>query len=124
MKNARIVVLGMGMMGRSIAEGLVRAHHPKRGISGTTRTRGSAARLGKELGIAVGADNVAAVAGADVVVFALKPMQVLEVARELAAAGALAPRTLVVSIAAGVTTAQLEEILGPRVAVVRAMPNT
>ena len=34
------------------------------------------------------------------------------------------PRTLVVSIAAGVTTAQLEEILGPRVAVVRAMPNT
>ncbi len=124
MKNAKIVVLGMGMMGRAIAEGLVRAHHPKRGISGTTRTRASAARLAKELGIAVASDNAAAVASADVVVFALKPMQVLEVARELAAAQAIPSRALVVSIAAGVTTAQLEEILGPRVPVVRAMPNT
>ncbi|MEO7794917.1 MAG: pyrroline-5-carboxylate reductase [Thermoanaerobaculia bacterium] len=124
MKNARIVVLGMGMMGRTIAEGVVRAGQPKRSIAGTTRTRASATRLTKELGIAVGSDNVAAVADADIVVFALKPMQVLEVAQELAAASALPARALVVSIAAGVTTTQLEEILGARAAVVRAMPNT
>ena len=64
-------------------------------------------------------------AGADVVVFALKPMKVLEVARRAGGGSALrSPRTLVVSIAAGVTTGQLEELLGAKVPVVRAMPNT
>jgi pyrroline-5-carboxylate reductase len=116
MKNTKITVLGLGMMGQAITGGLLKARQPKRLLAGTTRTRATATRLGAQLGIQVGTDNVAAAAGADVLVFALKPMQVLEVARELAAAGALAPRTLVVSIAAGVTTAQLEEILG--------MPNT
>ena len=92
MKNSKICVLGLGMMGQAIAAGLVRAHHAKRLLSGTTRTRAAAARLRTELGIAVGVDNVAAAAAADVLVFALKPLQVLEVARELAAAGAVAPR--------------------------------
>ncbi len=124
MKNTRIAVLGLGMMGQAIAGGLVKAHHAKRLLAGTTRTRAAATRLKAELGIAVGTDNVAVAAGADVLVLALKPLQVLEVARELAAAGAVTPRTLVISIAAGVTTAQLEEILGPRVPVIRAMPNT
>lgn len=124
MKNTKIAVLGLGMMGQAIAGGLLKAHQPKRLLAGTTRTRATAARLKAQLGIQVGTDNVAAAAGADVLVLALKPLQVLEVARELAASGALAPRTLVVSIAAGVTTAQLEEILGSRMAVIRAMPNT
>jgi len=119
MKNTRIAVLGLGMMGQAIAGGLVKAHHAKRLLAGTTRTRAAATRLKAELGIAVGTDNVAVAAGADVLVLALKPLQVLEVARELAAAGAVTPRTLVISIAAGVTTAQLEEILGPRVPVIR-----
>lgn len=123
MKNAKIAILGLGMMGQAIARGLLKANHAKRLLAGSVRTRAAAARLREELGIAVGTDNAAA-AAADVLVLALKPMQVLEVARELASAGAVAPRTLVISIAAGVTTAQLEEILGPRVPVVRAMPNT
>lgn len=124
MKNSRISILGLGMMGQAIASGVVKAHPAKKLLSGTTRTRAAATRMRAQLGIEVGVDNVAAAAKADVLVFALKPLQVLEVARELAAAGAVAPRTLVISIAAGVTTGQLEEILGPKVAVVRAMPNT
>jgi pyrroline-5-carboxylate reductase len=124
MKNAKISILGLGMMGQAIAAGLVKAHHGKKLLSGTTRTRAGATRIRAQLGIEAGIDNVAAAAKADVLVLALKPMQVLEVARELAAAGAVAPRSLVISIAAGVTTGQLEEILGPKVAVVRAMPNT
>lgn len=120
----RVVVLGLGMMGRSIAEGLLRAGHPKKRIAATTRTREGAARLGRELGIEVGVDNAAAAAGADVLIFALKPPKTLEVAAELGAAGRVGSRTLVLSIAAGVRSAQLEAALGPRVPVVRAMPNT
>ncbi len=124
MKSQKIAVLGLGMMGRSIVEGLLRAGHPKKGIVATTRTRAGAVRLGRELGIEVSCDNAVAAAAGDVVIFALKPLKTLEVAAELGAAGALRPRSLAISIAAGVRCEQLETELGPRVPVVRAMPNT
>jgi len=124
MRSRRIAVLGLGMMGVSIVEGLARAGHPKRRIAGTTRTAAGAARLVRELDIEVGHDNVAAASAADVVIFALKPPKTLEVAAALGAAGALRPGTLAISIAAGVRSAQLEEALGARTPVVRAMPNT
>ncbi len=62
-----------------------------------------------------------AVADADVVIVAVKPNDVaptLEIARD-----ALPPDTLVLSIAAGVTIAQIEAVVPGR-PVVRAMPNT
>ena len=60
MKNSKISILGLGMMGQAIAAGLVKAHHAKRLLAGTTRTRAAATRLRAELGIAVGVDNAAA----------------------------------------------------------------
>jgi pyrroline-5-carboxylate reductase len=62
-----------------------------------------------------------AVAEAEVVVVAVKPADVPGALES--AASALAPGTLVVSIAAGVTLATLEALL-PGYPVVRAMPNT
>lgn len=124
MRARKIVVLGLGMMGRSIVEGLVRGGHPRRGIVATTRTASGAARLSQELGIAVGVDNAAAAAAADVLIFALKPPKTLEVATQLGKSGTLPARCLAISIAAGVRAAQLEAALGPRIPVVRAMPNT
>lgn len=53
-------------------------------------------------------------------VVAVKPGDVADTCRSLAAAGA----TRVLSIAAGITTASLQEALGDGIAVVRAMPNT
>ena len=103
MKKRKIAVLGLGTMGRSIVEGLFRAGQPKRNIEATARTPDAVTRGGRELAIRVGTDNLAAAARADLVVFALKPMKVLEVARHLGEKGVLRPGTLVVSIAAGVT---------------------
>lgn len=62
-----------------------------------------------------------AVAGADVVVIAVKPQQVAEALE--AAAPALEAGTLVISIAAGVRLADIEALV-PTHPVVRAMPNT
>lgn len=122
MKHPKIAVLGLGTMGRSIVEGLLRTGHPRKALAATTRTPERAARLARELGIAVSTDNGSTAAAAEVVVFALKPLKTLEVAQQLGAR--LPPRTLVVSIAAGVSTAQLEAALGPKASIVRAMPNT
>lgn len=51
---------------------------------------------------------------------AVKPGDVVDTCRDLAAIGV----TRVLSIAAGVTLATLQDALGPEIAVVRAMPNT
>src|SRR5690606_14736365 len=68
-------------------------------------------------------DNVAAVADADVVVMAVKPQVMKQVAEPLAAV--LAERKpLIISIAAGIDCASLAQWLGQDLPVVRCMPNT
>ncbi len=120
----RIGIAGLGMMGRAIAEGLLEAGYPRRELRATTRTAPSARQLSAELGIAVGTDNLALAAESDILLLALKPPKTLEVTGALGQAGILRPGTLVVSIAAGVTTSRLQAALGERVPVIRAMPNT
>jgi pyrroline-5-carboxylate reductase len=79
--------------------------------------------LQKELGVRSTDCIAEGVAGAQVVLLAIKPQHVtIEVLSEMRAG--LGPDTLVISIAAGIPLALLEEGLGPDVAVVRVMPNT
>lgn len=72
-------------------------------------------------GVRMAATNVEAIAGAPVVVLATKPQQIAVVAGEIC--GRLAPETLVLSVAAGVTLSSLTQWLGTS-RVVRVMPNT
>ncbi|MEP7183518.1 MAG: pyrroline-5-carboxylate reductase [Betaproteobacteria bacterium] len=75
-------------------------------------------------GIAVLAEcSAAAVAGADLVVFAVKPQQMREAAAALAA-HLPESSTVVLSIAAGIRLADLARWLGGHARLVRAMPNT
>ncbi|HXG27974.1 MAG TPA: pyrroline-5-carboxylate reductase [Nevskiales bacterium] len=62
-------------------------------------------------------------ATADILVLAVKPQVIQAVARELAPALAT-HKPLVISIAAGIRTADLSRWLGGYTAIVRAMPNT
>jgi pyrroline-5-carboxylate reductase len=115
----RLAVIGCGSMGSAVVRGLLKvkwapasqlaASHPRR-----------AAALSKELGIEVVASNRKAAEGAQVVVLAVKPQILPEVLAELA--GAVDPKALVLSMAAGVKTRTIEEAL-PGTAVVRSMPN-
>ncbi len=121
----RIAVIGTGTMGRSIVSGLVASGKVRRGsIAATARSRSSAGAAEAELGIRCGLDNAAAAAGADVVLLCVKPRDAGKAAESVRDSLRKGRRTLVVSIAAGVTTAYLEEALGGRAPVIRAMPNT
>ena len=64
----------------------------------------------------------AAMLGADTVVLAVKPQQMRDAARQLSPFIGAVPRVL--SIAAGVRTADLARWLGDYPRIVRAMPNT
>ncbi len=124
-----IAFLGAGSMARAILSGLLQPGvQIDGGIRTTNRTAEKAAELAGLEGVAAyatetdAAANLAAVAGAKLVVVAVKPAMVPELLREIA--GDLEPGTVVVSVAAGVTVATFESLLPESVAVIRAMPNT
>ncbi|MCC6758801.1 MAG: pyrroline-5-carboxylate reductase [Candidatus Omnitrophica bacterium] len=69
-----------------------------------------------------GSSDLAGVAGSsNVIILAVKPQDMESVLAELK--GSLKPKTLVISIAAGLTTRFFEKHLGRKVRVIRAMPN-
>jgi len=112
--------LGTGSMGGAILDGLISAGGDVR-VRSTTRSS-QAVRVGVESqSTEENSDaNRWAVDGADVVVIGVKPAMVTDVLREIA--DALSPTALVISVAAGVTTATMESVVTN--SVVRAMPNT
>ena len=121
MSKTRIAFIGAGNMAASLIGGLraqgmdaaqIRASDP----GAETRTR-----IQAEHGIEAFADNAQAIAGADVVVLAVKPQVMKAVCESLKPN--LAAGQLIVSIAAGITCASLQTWLGAR-QVVRCMPNT
>ena len=126
MSIEKVAIIGTGTMGQALGRGMIREGVVESGqISGTVKHEREAASVRDQVEFEIGIDNVLAVAGADVILLCTKPRQAPEVVEQLAQAGALSHGPLLVSIAAGVSTAQLEWAAGDfPVRVVRAMPNT
>lgn len=119
----RLAVIGCGIMGEAIVGGLLRAGlFTAAQIVATARRQDAADALCSRHGIAVTLDNLEACSAAELVLLTLKPQRIAKVVQQPGIREALAGK-LVVSIAAGVTLAQLHEWL-PDSAVIRAMPNT
>jgi pyrroline-5-carboxylate reductase len=109
-------------MGEAIAAGLVRSGAlPASSIVIAEPDVSKRDRLCAEHGVHCVADGAAALAGADVVIIAVKPQVIDSVLTDLAASVGGA---LVVSIAGGVTCARIESHLPAGARVVRVMPNT
>ncbi len=118
-----IAFIGAGNMASSIIGGLLESGCPAANIRAADPYPESLERLRTIAPVSTGADNNAAVAGADVVILAVKPQVMGEVCSALAPALA-GSGTLVVSIAAGISIASLKNWLGADTPVVRCMPNT
>lgn len=118
-----IAFIGGGNMARSLIGGLVSRGAPAASIRVADPVEASRASLHAEFGVSVFPDAAEAVDGAGTWVFSVKP-QVMRGVCEALAPQAGSAKPLVVSIAAGITSAQLERWLGGGVAVVRTMPNT
>jgi pyrroline-5-carboxylate reductase len=119
--------IGAGNMARALAGGLLASGYARQRLilsDPLPEQREGAARA---LGLEVYADNKAVAERAEVLVFAVKPQTLAAAAREVAEI-VQRRRPLVVSVAAGVRTADLERWLsgggGEGLAIVRAMPNT
>ncbi|HEY6795657.1 MAG TPA: pyrroline-5-carboxylate reductase [Kineosporiaceae bacterium] len=116
-----VAILGAGVMGETLLSGLLRAGRSVDDVVITERRADRAERLAASYGVKVG-QNAEAAAVADTVVLVVKPQDVAGLLAEIK--GSVSAGTLVVSIAAGITTAFVEQRLPPGVPVVRVMPNT
>ncbi|MFM7323246.1 MAG: pyrroline-5-carboxylate reductase [Armatimonadota bacterium] len=118
-----IAVLGAGKMGGALVRGWVAAGVVEpRHLRVHDPSESALAKVVEFTG-AIGCGSASdAVRGADVVLLAVKPWLVTTVCAGIAAE--LGPKCLVLSIAAGIRTATIEEALSPGQPVVRAMPNT
>ena len=128
MENNKIAVIGAGSMGGAILSGLIAAGTAADSITASTATTQSAKALSDKFGIksfaldASASANSDASQGADVLLIAVKPAKVLETLEEIKAS--IKDGALVISVAAGVTTESMEQAIGSKASVIRAMPNT
>jgi pyrroline-5-carboxylate reductase len=121
--NKRLAVLGAGKMGSillsaMLRQGLLAPEHTTATVAHAER----AERIGAELGVAVGIDNVKAVENADIVVIAVKPQGVRQVIEQVRHVGRR--DQLFISVAASVPTQYMERLFDGDIPVIRAMPNT
>jgi pyrroline-5-carboxylate reductase len=128
MENNRIAIIGAGSMGGAILSGLIAAGTAADSITASTATTQSAKALSDKFGIkslaldASATANADATKDADVLLIAVKPAKVLSTLEEIKSS--VKDGALVISVAAGVTTESMEQAIGSKASVIRAMPNT
>jgi len=121
LEGKKIGVVGGGKMGGALIEGMIsRAMVRASDLTVADTDKNRLEELAKAYGVQVTADNRQAVQGADLVILSVKPQSMAEVLSGLAGATSTA---LFISIAAGISTAFIEERLGAGIRVVRVMPN-
>jgi pyrroline-5-carboxylate reductase len=117
-------VIGAGVMGCTLLRGLLDSGAISREqVWASAKSHASCQAASEDLGIAVGADFRNQVADSGLILICVKPKQAAGVTAVLRQAK-LRPETLLISIMAGTTIAQLESALGTVNPWVRAMPNT
>lgn len=115
-----VAIIGAGVMGETLLSGLLRAGRDAGDLVVGEKRAERAAELREKYGVRV-VDNVEA-AGAETVALVVKPQDMEDVLVEIAPH--LRAGQVLVSLAAGITTAAIEKHIPDGVAVVRVMPNT
>lgn len=121
--HIRVAVLGTGKMGGILLQAFLKQNlfAPDQ-IHATVAHPERAAALATQWGIDVSTDNLEAARQSDLILLGVKPFQVPEIIAQIRPA--LTPQKTLVSFAASVKTASIEEAAGIEIPVIRAMPNT
>src|SRR6185503_10244178 len=122
MSSRKIAILGGGRIGEALLSGLLSSgwRDPSEVVV-TARHEERIAELHERHGAEATSDNAAAVSGAGVVVVAVKPQDIGVLLSEIGQH--LTPEQTLVSVAAAIPTAYIEQRIADGVPGVRAMPN-
>lgn len=123
LRDKKVAVIGVGKIGGTLVSGLLRNNVVrKENLAGSTAHAESNDEVAKRLGVKMLRDNATLVKGRDIIILAVKPQTIQKVLSEIK--GSLTEDQLVITLAAARTTQFIEENLGKKIPVVRAMPNT
>jgi len=120
--SKRIAIIGGGNLGTAIAEGLLKSKFCKAGDISITKRNTATLKSLADKGVDVSSDNKKAVAGAGLVILAVKPFQVSEVLNGFRSV--LTAKHTLVSVVTGISIRDMEDIIKKKLPVFRAMPNT
>ncbi len=118
-----LAFIGAGNMAGSIIGGLLKNGWPAHNIIAAEPSAEKLKPLAENWGIRTTTNNAEAVANAQVIVLAVKP-QILQSVLEPLAPALQSRQPLLVSVAAGIPEASLNQWGGGDLAIVRCMPNT
>jgi pyrroline-5-carboxylate reductase len=119
----KIGILGLGKMGEALVQGIRASSEGKNWkIEATTHSKESATKAGRALKIPVSTDNRRLAKSSDVILLCVKPHQAEAVLAEIAPE--ISKKKILISVAASITTQQMEEWIAHACPVVRSMPNT
>ena len=121
MNKPTLAFIGGGNMATSLIGGLLEKGFPANNITASDPLKENRDRLSQQFSINCTDDNDKA-ALADIIVLAIKPQIMKQVAQAIQPA--LAHKPLIISIAAGISMSSLEGWLGQHTPIVRCMPNT
>src|ERR671937_994717 len=122
MPAPKVAILGGGKIGESLLAGLLSSGwREPRHVVVTGRREERVTELAERYGVRGTLSNAEAVAGAGLVVIAVKPQDFDGLLGEIG--GLLVPEQTVLSVAAAIPTAAIERRIADGVPVVRAMPN-
>ncbi len=121
--SQKTVVFGIGAMGSALVKGWISSKMLKPGlITAVDLDQSKCKKMAAQFKIKAESDPGKALKGAGLVLLAVKPQQMKELLDQ--AGKAFPKKALVASIAAGVSTEQIEQGLPQGCPVVRVMPNT
>jgi pyrroline-5-carboxylate reductase len=122
-KGLTVGFIGAGNMGEALIKGLIEANLvPATSIHATDVRLERLKELDRQFGIQVSSDNADLVRHSDIVILAVKPQIMDSVLKEIAPA--VTRKKLLISIAAGVSTAKIRTVLHKDARLIRVMPNT
>ena len=122
MTENRIAILGGGRIGEALLTGLLSSGwRTREQLVVTARSESRLEELRERHGVEATSSNASAVAGAELVVVAVKPQDIEALLAEVGSL--LEPTQTVLTVAAAIPTAYIEARIAEGVPVVRAMPN-
>ncbi len=122
MEQRKIAFIGAGNMTRSIVAGLVASGYRPDCITATNPSEAKLVALQQAYDIQVTTNNTEAAQQADVIVMAVKPQLMEQVAKPLQSIDFQGK--LVISIAAGISIERLQQMFANPLNLIRVMPNT
>lgn len=124
MENTKLAIIGAGVMGEVILNGILRSGlYKPESLMITALREQKLEKIHQSLGVNISTDNRLATKFANVILLAVKPSDVQKVIEEMKETG-FQNDSLIISIAAGVSISKISKAVGSNIPVIRVMTNT